>query len=77
MKSKIILVKFSGGFHNSPEIKMKIDWRYLETSDSRFLSDFQVKKLKRHFCGSRYCKCPSYKSASVSYPSHIVILREY
>lgn len=77
MDSKIVMVRFRGGFHDSREIQMKIDKRYLETSDSRFLSDFQVKKLQRHFCGIRYCKCPSFLMAQLSYDKSIQILREY
>jgi hypothetical protein len=73
--AKLITVTFKGGYHNRDGIKLKIDIRYLETSDKRFLSEYQIKRLKHHFCRIKDCCCPSYRSADVTYPSDITIVR--
>jgi len=64
-------IVLSGGFHNSPEIKIRVDntsYRnyalgYIEFDD--MLTNYQRKRLERHFCGIKGCTCGSYRRANV------------
>jgi len=60
-----IRIKISGGYHNRIEIKMTVDVRFVETRDERFLSDYQRRRLNRHFCGIKGCACGSHQRANI------------
>jgi hypothetical protein len=60
--TRIIL---SGGFHNANPIKMFVDPRFLQTRQDGFLSDRQIKRLERHFCGHPDCTCGSFRRAKM------------
>lgn len=56
-------VKFSGGFHNCPAIRVRVTERqYAELKEGFYsleqvLSACQMKRLDRHFCGMKDCCC--------------------
>lgn len=62
-KSKTIDVIFWGGFHGSPEVKFRVDSRFVTQKCTSFLTDHHKKKLKKHFCGIKGCACGSYARA--------------
>jgi hypothetical protein len=62
-QKKTTLITAYGGFHNSPEITIKIpaisevDKVFAPEIALEKLSEFQRKKLNRHFCGIKGCEC--------------------
>ena len=65
-------VTLSGGFHNSPKIRVRIKKGFtmdaLHTGELYdALSDGQVKKLERHFCGIKGCECGSWVKAQIEF----------
>jgi len=62
-------VKLSGGYHNSDEIVVNVP----ETRDIHnikfllpdLLTEYQEKRLSKHFCGIKGCTCGSWTRASV------------
>lgn len=55
--TKTAIVTYSGGYHDSPEIHLRVC--VVERNGYRIgiLSDGQVRKLDRHFCGISDCTC--------------------
>ena len=74
MKTKVTL---SGGFHNSSEIKLRIDFPHnalLDYADKKvyakdlieeYATPYQRKRLENHFCGINGCTCRSWQRADV------------
>lgn len=61
-----------GGFHNAPEIRIKIKNEKAVESFQRgdtplydILTNYQDSKLRKHFCGIKSCTCGSYMRAEV------------
>ena len=54
-------IKLSGGFHNVPEIKVLVpvdfDVLYDRHKLIELLSDSVFRKISKHFCGMRDCRC--------------------
>lgn len=56
-------VTFSGGFHNSGEIRVRVNERQYNAlregfySYEEILSKYQMKRLDNHFCGIKDCMC--------------------
>ena len=61
-KSRIIL---SGGYHDRNPIKLFVDPRFLQTRQENYLSDRQIKRLEKHFCGYPDCTCGSFRRAKL------------
>lgn len=64
------LITLEGGFHNSDSIQVKIKTEYLDrietASDCRqFVSEQVEKKLDKHFCGIKGCKCGGFARAEL------------
>jgi hypothetical protein len=64
LKLKKTKVTFTGGFHNSGAISVLIQRSPMTVEDYwksgqifAILSDRQIKRLDRHFCGVSGCKC--------------------
>lgn len=55
--NKTATVTYSGGFHNSPDMTLRV--RVIERNGYRIgqLSDGQRARLNRHFCGITGCTC--------------------
>lgn len=66
-----MILSLSGGFHNSPEIKIRVSntsYRAYSIGSITFtemLTDYQQKKLSRHFCGIKGCTCGAYMRADI------------
>lgn len=64
-------ITLSGGFHNSPEIRIRVNETIYRMYSigmiefPRMLSDYQKRKLERHFCGIKGCTCGSYMRANI------------
>ena len=64
-----ISIIFDGGFHHSKAIQVRVPYSLysLYSCDKidfdEMLSDYQRKKLTRHFCGIKGCTCGSYHRA--------------
>lgn len=56
-------VIFYGGFHNSGEILLRVDPRFVKDGCFSYLTEHHQKRLKRHFCNSRTCTCGSFQRA--------------
>lgn len=56
-------VIFWGGFHNKPEIKCRVDARFVEFKCSSYLTPYHKSKLRSHFCKSKDCSCGSFERA--------------
>ena len=69
--SKTIALTFSGGFHNSSEITIRVlraQWIKTETQGMPLedaLSEHQQRKLENHFCGISDCCCGSFRRADM------------
>ena len=74
---KTIKVTFWGGYHNVPEINMNISLEayealyYVIEGDETLvdwacanLSEYQTKRLDKHFCGIKGCSCGSFEHAN-------------
>ena len=66
-----MILSLSGGFHNSPEVKVRVSnstYRAYSLGQIEFhemLTDYQDKKLSKHFCGVKGCTCGSYMRAEI------------
>lgn len=66
-------VTFYGGFHNAGEIKIRVNNNQLRELKEGFyplgeiLSDYQIKRLNRHFCGVRNCTCGGAHRATIEF----------
>lgn len=64
-------VTFYGGFHNCGAIRVRVsDEQYNEIANAtdtwdNILSEGQMKRLERHFCGIRGCCCGGARLASI------------
>lgn len=67
--SKTINVAFTGGFHDHNEITIRATIRDKGTYLGAYISDGQVKKLQREFCGMASCQCGGVYRADMSVPS--------
>ncbi|WP_289739357.1 hypothetical protein [Paramuribaculum intestinale] len=62
----------TGGFHNCSPIRVRIsDDQMTALKDGEsldmILSDNQIKKLERHFCGVSGCTCGSWRRAEIEW----------
>ena len=70
-----IKITLSGGFHNSPPIKIALATNIVEQlkrgevsiTDHHVLSRIQRQKLDRHFCGIKGCKCGGVYRAKIDF----------
>lgn len=74
MKTKVIL---SGGFHNSADIKLFMEFPanalidyadgkiYAKDLIEEYATPYQLKRLENHFCGIKGCTCGSWHRADV------------
>lgn len=66
---KTLILK--GGFHNAPEIKIRVNDKAVESYQRGevalydILTPYQDTKLRRHFCGTQNCYCGSYTRAEI------------
>jgi hypothetical protein len=58
------VVLLSGGFHNRPEIWIRVNKKYLIKYDESYLTEHHIKRLEKHFCGIKGCNCGSYHKAT-------------
>lgn len=63
-------IRLSGGFHNRPEITINVksdgavkDWERGNTAFYELLTEYQRKRLEKHFCGIKGCMCGSFMRA--------------
>lgn len=73
-KTKVV---FSGGFHNSPAIKIHLNIPFAALRDyadkkvgakdliGEYATDYQRKRLEDHFCGIKGCTCGSWHRADI------------
>lgn len=64
-------VTFSGGFHDSGDIRVRVnDKQYAQLEEGfeplyDILSGYQFKRLSRHFCGIKGCLCGGVLKAKI------------
>jgi hypothetical protein len=56
-------VIFSGGYHESGEILLRVDPRFVETKCMSYLTEHHKRRLRAHFCGIKGCACGAYQRA--------------
>lgn len=73
-KNTMKTITLSGGFHSSPEIKLRVnDKAYARLKDAEYIKDelaevltpYQLNRLDKHFCGIDGCTCGSWMRAAV------------
>lgn len=69
---KTTKLEFSGGFHNSTPIRIRLPRaRALDIINGEYdclqeaISEYQYKKLDRHFCGIEGCTCGGVMRATI------------
>ena len=71
---KTRIITLGGGFHNSSPINIKANipdkiinagYKVMVTDLIDYLSENQIKKIDRHFCGIKKCMCGSYLRAEI------------
>ena len=66
-------ITLSGGFHNSPAINFHISenaYNALKSGEAQIyevLSQSQLKRADRHFCGIKGCTCGAYMRADIEF----------
>lgn len=66
-------VTFYGGFHNAASTRVRVsDEQYNELREGFYpladiLSEGQMKRLNRHFCGVRGCTCGGVNRATIEW----------
>lgn len=64
-------ISLKGGFHNVSETKIRVEnsiYRLYALGRIEFndmLTEYQEKKLSKHFCGIKGCTCDSYRDAEI------------
>lgn len=64
-------VKFHGGYHNCPEIRIRVnDKQYSKLKEGfcsleEVLSKYQMRRLEKHFCGVEGCLCGGVSRATM------------
>ncbi len=73
MKARVI---FYGGFHDSPEIRLYINFKKENINEfmagkigkkdliDMSITPYQRRRLERHFCGNKECTCGSWLRAT-------------
>lgn len=68
-------ITLEGGFHNSkattvtiniPNIDLPLEGFQGRDIDELYISESQIKRLNRHFCGISGCKCGGYLRAEIT-----------
>lgn len=76
-KKMSVKIVFSGGFHNSPEINLRLIIPLAALRDyaekkigardliDDYITDYQRRRLENHFCGITGCTCGSWHRADI------------
>ena len=71
---KKAIIEFSGGFHNSGSMRVRVDLNYYARNQyPHYLSLAQKIKLQRKFCGISGCTCGGASRADRELISHRLV----